>query len=136
MKYIIGLVKKNFINKEFVLFIIIGTANTFNGTVLSLLYSMFLQANIAFVMGYITGLIIAYFLNSFFVFKRKPQFFRLIKFAISYIPNFIIQNVCVLILYNWLNWNRLIVFAFAAAVGIPITFLILKVFAFGKKEGE
>jgi len=134
LNFLIDLVKTHFLKKEFAWFIVIGSVNTFNGTVVAYAYSVFLQANLAFILGYKTALVIAYFLNSSFVFYCKPEFVGLMKFALSYVPNFIIQNILVLVLYNGLQWNRLLVFTLAATIGIPLTFVILKVFVFRKKE--
>jgi len=133
VKLIWNFVSKHFLKKEFVLFIIIGGINTFNGTIFAFIYARFLHANLAFVFGYLTALIIAYFLNSYIVFKVKPNIIKLIKFGVSYIPNFIIQNIVVIIFYNLLQWHLLLVYALAAAIGIPVTFLILKVFAFNRQ---
>ena len=122
--------KDVFFKKDFALFLLIGGINTLNGVLLSFLYSMLMQPNLAYVAGYVSSLIIAYFLNTIFTFKVRPQFSKFIKFAVSYIPNFIIQNVIVVVFYNWLNLNRLLVYAFAALIGVPVTFLILKLYAF------
>ena len=132
MHKFVDFIKKIFLKKEFALFVAIGIANTFNGTVLALIYSLFVQTNIAFVLGYITGLVIAFFLNTSFVFHSKLGVVKFIKFSVSYIPSFIIQNILVIILYNGLYLNSTFVFVLAAAVGVPITFLILKMFAFKK----
>lgn len=35
-----------------------------------------------------------------------------------------------------LQWNKLIVFALAAIVGVPVTFIIMKFFAFNKKDNH
>ena len=122
--------KRHFLKKEFAMFIVIGAINTFNATVLSFVYSLFLQANLAFAFGYISALVIGYFLNSYFVFRCKPELFKLMRFAFSYVPNFTIQNILVFILYNSLHWHRLVVYAIAAIIGMPLTFIILKVFTF------
>lgn len=129
MKRIINL----FLNKEFILFVFIGVLNTFNGTIFSYFYSSLFNENFAFILGYISGLIIAYFLNSFITFKETIAFKKFIKFAIAYIPNFIIQNLTVILVFNVLGYHQLIAYVSAAAIAVPITFLILKVFAF-KKE--
>lgn len=86
--------------------------------------------------GYATSLTIAYVLNTIFVFKEKLGFNKFIRFCISYIPNFIIQNVIVLLVYNVLHWHKLIAFALAAAVGIPVTYLMVKLFAFGRGQSK
>lgn len=121
---------KTFFSKQFIYFLIIGIVNTFNGVVLSCIYSSFFNENIAFVLGYISGLFISYLLNSFITFKQTLSFKRFINFSISYIPNFIIQNVTVLIVFNILGYHKLVAYILAAVLGIPITFIFLKFFTF------
>ncbi len=122
-----------FFSRDFFWFIVIGGINTLNGIVFSYLYSLFLDANFSFVLGYITGLLISYLLNSFITFKERLHFKKFVKFCISYIPNFIIQNLVVILIYNILGWHKLIAYALAAIIGIPVTFLLMKFFAFSKK---
>lgn len=123
----------HFKSREFLLFIIVGCINTFNGVLFSLLWSLVIEnANLAFTAGYITSLIIAYILNCFMIFKEKLNFMDLIKFAISYIPNFLIQNAIVFLFCGILYWDKAIAYIIAAVVGVPITFLCVKLFAFRK----
>ena len=86
------------------------------------------------ILGYVTSLTIAYLLNSKITFRERLSWLKYIKFCISYIPNFIIQNVVVLLVYNILGLHKLIAFALAALIGVPVTFLIMKFFAFAKKK--
>lgn len=123
-----------FINKDFIVFLIIGVINTLNGVILAYIYSYKFDANIAFVLGYGTSLIISYLLNSRFTFKAKLGFLKFIKFSISYIPNFIIQFIIVLVVFNLLHLPKLLAYALAAIIGVPVTFLVLKVFAFAQKK--
>lgn len=129
---IIEKIKKIFLNKEFVFFIVIGVINTFNGVVFSFIYSSLINENLAFVLGYISGLAISYILNSYITFKEKLSFTKFIKFSVSYIPNFIIQNIVVIITFNILGLHKLIAYCLAAIIGIPVTFILLKFFAFKK----
>lgn len=129
---IMNKIKRIFLNKEFIFFIAIGVINTFNGVVFSFIYSNLLNENLAFVLGYISGLAVSYILNSYITFKEKLDFRKFIKFAISYIPNFIIQNVVVIITFNILGLHKLIAYCLAAIIGIPVTFILLKFFAFKK----
>lgn len=126
--------KNIFLSKQFFNFLVVGCINAINGILFSYIYSLFLDVNVSFVAGYISAMTISYWLNSKIVFKEEMGFDKYIKFCISYIPNFIIQNICVLIFYNMLGWNKLIVFALAALIGVPVTFIIMKLFAFRKKE--
>lgn len=131
--------KETFFSYNFIVFVIIGVINTFNSIWISYLLSFIFDeslpyaANLSYVIGYIISLGIAYILNSVFNFKQKLNFIRFIKFAVSYIPNFIIQNLVIVVIYNILGWHKLIAYALAAVIGIPLTFIIIKVFAFKVK---
>lgn len=128
-------VKKMFFNREFLLFLLVGVLNTFNGTVFSYLYSFVLvDVQISFTFGYVTSLCVAYCLNSFFVFHQRLQLMKFVRFAISYLPNFLIQSICVYFFYQTLHWPKLITYGLAAVIGIPITFVFMKIFAFQKKK--
>lgn len=133
MDNIIQKLKDTFFSKQFIIFVIIGIVNTFNGTVFSYIYSSFLSANVAFLPGYISGLLISYILNSFITFKEKLSFQKLIKFTVSSMPNFIIQYI-VVIICNMMGLHKLFAYMIAAIIGVPVTFLLLKFFAFSKKS--
>ena len=134
MDKLISKFKNTFFTKEFILFVIIGVINTFNGVIFAAFYSKFLNGNIAFAAGYISGLFISYILNSLITFKEHLSFYKFIKFAISYIPNFIIQNIAVFIIYNIMGWPNIAAYVLAAAIGVPVTFILMKFFAFSKNQ--
>lgn len=125
--------KDIFLSKQFIIFIIIGVINTFNGTIFSYIYSNFLSSNLAFLPGYISGLLISYILNSLITFKEKLSFQRLIKFSISSMPNFIVQYI-VVIICNAVGLHKLFAYILAAVIGVPITFILMKFFAFNSKD--
>ena len=127
-----------FTDKKFILFIIVGCINAINGILLSAIYSTFLNSNIAFVFGYLTSLFVSYLLNSYITFKDKNLTInKFIKFCISYIPNFLVQLICVLIFINILHINKVITYTIAAIIGVPITYLLLVIFTFKKNnKGE
>lgn len=133
MDNVIQKFKDTFYSKQFIIFVLIGIVNTFNGTVFSYIYSSFLSTNIAFLPGYISGLLISYILNSLITFKEKLSFQKLIKFTVSSIPNFIIQYI-VVITSNMLGLHKLFAYMLAAIIGVPVTFLLLKFFAFNKRS--
>lgn len=134
MKKLIKKIKDIFFKKEFFIFIVVGIINTFNGILFSMLYSKIFQVNVAFVVGYITSVFISYILNSIFTFKQKLSLDKTIKFYISYIPNFIVQLISVFIIYNLLGYEKIIAYLVAAIIGVPVTFVILKIFTFSKKN--
>ena len=126
--------ESHFFTKEFIVFLFIGLINALNGVFFSYLYSLFIDPNLAFILGYMTSLIGSYLLNSLITFKESLSLIKFVKFCISYIPNFIIQNIIVLLFYNYLGWSKLLVYALAAALGMPITFLMVKLFALRKQK--
>ena len=134
MESLINRIKEVFFSKQFIMFVFIGVINTFNGVVFSYIYSSFFNENIAFIFGYISGLVISYILNSYVTFKEKLEFNKFIKFTISYIPNFIIQNIVVFIVFNMMGLHKLIAYGLAAVIGVPITFVFMKFFAFKKNK--
>ena len=91
------------------------------------------RGNIAAVLGYSIALTIAFFLSGLVIFKKKPTFKRYIRFVFSYIPNFIIFFLVNTITVKTWGLPQFWGTAIAAAVGGPITFVIIKIYAFGKK---
>ena len=60
-------------------------------------------------------------------------FVRYVKFFISYIPNFLIQTVIVGLFDVFTDFPAIIAYITAAVIGIPVTFILMKIFAFKKK---
>ncbi len=125
---------EQFKEKSFLVFIGIGILNTLNNWWISALISLLVNANIAYAIGYAAALLIGFWLNCRFTFKARPSWLRLGKYALSYIPNYLIQQVTVWIVLKGLAWHPFMAYAAAAVIGVPVTYLILKVFAFAKEK--
>lgn len=128
-----ALFKTHLCTIKFLLFLIIGGINTINTMLFSWIYHLYIGKQISFILGYTTSLIIAYLLNSWIIFKQPLGIKKAVKFALSYIPNFIIQMIIVWIGFYFIPNNTFFIYASAAIIGIPITFLIIKLFAFNSK---
>lgn len=126
-------VKHHFFTRAFLLFLVVGTINTFLcsffATVIEPLVG---NANLAFNIGYLLSNVNAYLLNSVFVFPTRMTLVRYVKFFLSYVPNYIIQNAIVFVAYNLLGLPSIASYLLAAILGVPITFLCVKIFAFGR----
>lgn len=133
-----------FLTVEFITFLVIGVINTLSTTVFSALLDLVKnrclpagaaaaadQLRLTFIIGYILSLGVSFLLNTYFTFHEKPTLKRLIKFPVSYIPNFVIQYLLVY-LFTELGWYPTLAYLIAAVVGIPITFLVMKVFVYKK----
>ena len=130
---IVDRLRRHFWTREFALFLVIGCVNTLNGVLFSEAIARVLPVNTAFVIGYVLANIIAYLLCGRFLFHALCTVQGYVKFAVSYIPNFLIQNLIVFISYNLCALPSLAAFLLAAILGVPITFLLVKLFAFGER---
>ncbi|MBP0979206.1 MAG: haloacid dehalogenase-like hydrolase, partial [Oscillospiraceae bacterium] len=132
---VLNKLKTLFFSRDFVLFILIGLINTFNGVVLALTFNYFNFGKfISFGLGYIISNLIAYLLNSTIIFKQKISVIIYLKFFVSYIPNFLIQLAIVFLMCNVLNLEAIVAYLTAAIIGVPVTFLCVKLLAFNKNN--
>lgn len=126
-------VKHHFFTRAFLLFLVVGTINTFLCSFLATVIEPLVgNANLAFNIGYLLSNGNAYLLNSLFVFPTRMTLTRYVKFFLSYVPNYIIQNAIVFVAYNLLGLPSIASYLLAAILGVPITFLCVKIFALGR----
>jgi putative flippase GtrA len=126
-------IKKTYFTRDFILFVFCGGIGTLTNFVFSLIISMALSPSVSYVLGYGISLFAAYSLNAKLIFHHKISRIGFAKFIVSYIPNFLILFTFVLVFLNLFSWNKAIVYALAGLLGLPITFLLVKIFAFNKK---
>lgn len=126
--------KKKIFDVDFLIFVFCGGMGTLSNFVCSSIISLKLNPVVAYVCGYSISLIVSYLLNIKYVFKRKIKITDFIKFAISYIPNFLILFSFVYVFINILDINKYITYLLSAIVGLPVTFLILKLLTFKKSS--
>lgn len=124
-----------FLSREFLAFLIIGVLNTFTGSLFAVLYRSFIPNDtVAFIPGWISGNIVSYFLNSTFTFKDTNfRISKYLKFLVSNLPNLVIQSVIVQLFSVLFHLPSIIVYGTAAVIGVPVTFIFVKLFAFAKK---
>lgn len=124
-----------FLTQKFFTFLVVGLVNALNGILFAYLFSSVFNYIVAFILGYALSLTISYLLNSIFTFKDlKFTINKYIKFCISYIPNFLVQVISVFIFVDLLKLDKIYAYLFAVILGIPITFILLSVYAFSNKK--
>lgn len=126
-------VKKTFLNEYFIKFCILGIFNTVVHGILSKIFSLVLQPNAAFALGFFGSNVIAFLLNSYVIFNKPASLKRYIRFLIAYIPYFTIGFLVTFITINTLKLPQFTATVLAAVAGGPITFVIMRVYAFGRK---
>lgn len=125
--------KKTFLNEYFIKFCILGIFNTIVHGILSKIFSLVLQPNAAFALGFFGSNVIAFLLNSYVIFNKPASLKRYIRFLIAYIPYFTIGFLVTFITINTLKLPQFTATVLAAVAGGPITFVIMRVYAFGRK---
>ena len=123
-----------FFTVAFFKFLVVGVINTFDCSLFAMLLMMLsIDGNLAFNLGYLLSNMLAYALNSWWTFPEPLSWRRYVKFMISYIPNAVIENVIVVVFYNWLGAPPLVSFLLAAVLGMPVTYILVKWFAFDRR---
>lgn len=121
---------RTWLSPEFFRFWCVGWFNLVAAWILEVIWSELLPPNIGFSVGYFMSLLVSFTLNSKITFKMPMSFYRLFRFVLSYIPNFLVQTLTVLLFYNLLHFPHSVTYFLAAAIGTPVTFICLKWFAF------
>ena len=75
---------------------------------------------------------ISYILNSYLNFKEKISFNKYYKFALSNIPNFVIQIISLILLLKGINVPKVISYLVSACIAVPITYVLVKINVFRK----
>ncbi|MBQ8203972.1 MAG: GtrA family protein [Clostridia bacterium] len=133
MKAFLMKLKRTFFSLGFLEYCAIGFLNTFNSALFSSIGSLILQENLAAVFGYLCSITIAFVLNCLLIFKKKPTIRRYLRFALSYVPNFIIYFIVTFITLNTLGLPQFWGTVLAAVTGGPITFIIIKLYTFKQR---
>lgn len=114
--------------KEFLRYTVVGCINTL---IYYISYLVFMNIfnfsyRISFVAGYVISIISSYFLNTYFTYKEKPSLKKFLIFPLTYIPNFIIQYIGMILLVDHFNMNRKLAPIITAIVSTPITFFVMR----------
>jgi putative flippase GtrA len=107
-------------------FAIVGVINTGTFYVLYLLFEKFLPYFAAYTVAFILAMIGSYFLNCYFTFKVKPTWKKFLLFPLSNAANYVITSVGLVVLVHALNMNKTIAPLVAAAIAIPITYVVVQ----------
>lgn len=128
--------KGAFVSRRFIRYIIVGTVNTINTALFSTIIAQFVQKNISGVLGYIVSMSLGYLLNCGFVFPREPSALEYFKFMLAYVPNFIIYLLMSTVTISLFGLPTFFATALAAIVGVPATYLLLRLIALKRMSNE
>jgi len=130
-------IRQELFDWRFIKFLFVGVINTFSCSFFAwLCLDVVIDANIAFVLGYFASNVLAYFMNGLWIFSRTFSFGGYLRFALSYVPNFLCENLVVGLCYNMLGLPPVPSYLLAAVLAVPITYLFVKYFAFGGAKND
>lgn len=105
---------------------VMGGVNTLLTYIFYLFLLMLFSYTIAFIISYVSGIIISYFLNSLFVFESKVSLKKAMRFPIVYIVQFSLNLFLLWLLVDILKLQETIAPLVAIVFTIPITYGITK----------
>lgn len=129
-----GKIKKAVLTSEFVMFALIGCVNVADAVLFEYLMSLWLGTKVGFIAGYLMSISLSFVLNSKFNFRTSLSIDKYLKFLISYIPNFLLQNVFVTFMHNTTALHDAVIFLISALVAVPVTYLLVSLFAFRRRK--
>ena len=112
------------ISETFIRFLVSGAANTAATYALYLLLLLWLPYKSSYTVSYCLGILLAYSLNSRFVFKRKGSIVTVGLFPLVYLLQYSIGLAVVHVWVEWLNFPEWSAAAVAIAITVPVTFLM------------
>ena len=124
------------LSKNFLVYILIGTFNTLSTAVYSTLCDLIFNEHIATYVAFLMSLSVGYLLNAKFNFHHRRAFSSYLRFMAAYIPHFIIFAAISSFALGVLQLPPFWATVLASASGAPVTFLIMRFFAFSNKKYE
>ena len=111
---------------------ITGTLSTLVHYAAYLIALNWVNATIAYTIGYGVGLCLNYVLTTFFTFRKQPSKRNAAGFVASHIVNYLLE-IGVLNMFIWLGMDERLAGILTLIVVVPINFLILR-FVFVQKQ--
>lgn len=122
-----------FCRREFIIFVFCGGMGTLSNVLVSTLISTRIDPVLSYICGYIISLGVTYTLNAVLIFHESLNVRHFCRFCLSYIPNFLILLTFVWCVVDLLHWHRVLAYIGAGLLGLPLTYVLVQIFAFQKK---
>ena len=109
-------------NSEFFRFLLVGAINTLSAYVVYLLFLLFLPYLYAYTLSYCIAVVNSYFLNVYFVFRKKVSLHSFLKFPAVYILQYFLGAFILWLLVGKLGIGPAWAYAVVVIVTVPINF--------------
>ncbi|MBR5290119.1 MAG: GtrA family protein [Erysipelotrichaceae bacterium] len=122
------LIKKKFLNKQFLTFGLIGAMNTIGSVLIYMLFvSLGFDVAIASLLGDCLTMIASYFLNMRFTYHQPVSLKSFVTFPLSYVPGTLLNMIFTVILVDVLHAPKMIAKALALPITIPLNYITMSI---------
>jgi putative flippase GtrA len=111
--------------RHFVRFLLGGVANTVITYGLFLLLQWVIPAAAGYTVAYFVGILLAYCINTMFVFQTKPSIRTALRFPTVYIVQYV-TGLALLTLFMHLGLNNALAMLLTIIVNVPVSFLMTR----------
>jgi putative flippase GtrA len=115
---------------------IVGVVNTGTYFAIYLLLRQWIPYLVAHVCAFTLAMVGSYFLNCYFTFRTPPSIRSFLLFPMSNLANFVITTVGLYVLVQHFGMDQRLAAIPAAAIAIPITFLVAQFTITGHRRGS
>lgn len=119
------LLKKS-IHSEFFRYLLVGISNTLVVYVVYLLLLPFLPYLYAYTLSFCVSVVNAYFMNVFFVFRKKATLHSFLKFPFVYVAQYLIGASILWLLVGQMGVSPSWAMAVVIIVTVPFTFVAIR----------
>lgn len=126
-------IKKNFWNRNFFIFVIIGIINTAVYNILYIIGLNYLNYIFSNIISYFIAMTVSFFLNCKFNFKVKPTLKKYLLFPLTGIASFCSTTGGLIILVDIFNFNEKLCGLISSLIAVPVTFVIMRYILKGDK---
>ncbi|MCW2675273.1 MAG: putative GtrA-like protein [Modestobacter sp.] len=117
-------------------FVVVGVLNTgvYYGTYL------LLRPLIGYLAAHLVGMVVAmvgsFFLNCLWTFRTRPTWRKFAMFPLTNATNYVMTTVGVVLLVQWARVDEVVAPLIAAAVAVPVTFLLSRRVLLGRRADD
>lgn len=109
--------------REFVRFLLVGATNTLFSYLLYLLLLVFMSYLPAYSIAYCAGIVLSYYLNVRFVFKKQVCLASFLRFPVVYVVQYALGAATLWLLVGKAGISPELAMVVVIVVTIPVTFL-------------
>jgi putative flippase GtrA len=109
---------------EFLRFLLMGGMNTLVAYLIYLVLLNWIRYEIAYAIGYATGIVIAYWVSAAFVFRKPMRGRSAIRFPLVYVTQFLVSAGILHVTVETMHVPHWLAFIVAVGLTIPVTFVL------------